>query len=100
VDKVVGLDDVRAELVVVKTPDGSEKLELPSSHQPTRRVHIPPRRIGWASGISPSLSTIVDGLRAKGLDLTGEIQNYESAATCPRARPVTSSDASPALGVG
>jgi hypothetical protein len=30
-DKVIGLDHVRAELVIVKTPDGSGKLEPPRS---------------------------------------------------------------------
>jgi hypothetical protein len=33
-DKVVGLDDVRAELAVVRTPDGSGKLELTKYHRP------------------------------------------------------------------
>jgi hypothetical protein len=35
-DKVIGLDDVRAELVIVKTPGGSGKLELIKFHL---RVH-------------------------------------------------------------
>jgi hypothetical protein len=102
VDKVVGLDDVRAELVVVKTPDGSEKLELTKFHTSRREgaYSAPANRLGIRQIAFHDLDTIVDGLRAKGLDLTGEIQNYESAATCPRARPVRSSDASPALGVG
>ena len=40
-DKVVGLDDVRAELVVVKTPDGSGKLELTKYHsRPTSRMRF------------------------------------------------------------
>ncbi|HEX2646177.1 MAG TPA: VOC family protein, partial [Candidatus Dormibacteraeota bacterium] len=34
VDKVVGLDGVRAELVIVRTPDGSGKLELAKYHAP------------------------------------------------------------------
>jgi catechol 2,3-dioxygenase-like lactoylglutathione lyase family enzyme len=34
-DKVIGLDQVRAELVIVRTPDGSGKLELTKFHTPS-----------------------------------------------------------------
>ena len=35
VDKINGLDGVRAEIMVVRTPDGSGKLELVKYHAPT-----------------------------------------------------------------
>jgi hypothetical protein len=35
VDKINGLEGVRAELVFVRTPDGSGKLELAKYHEPT-----------------------------------------------------------------
>ncbi len=37
VDKINGLDGVRAELVMVRTPDGSGKLELVAYHAPADR---------------------------------------------------------------
>lgn len=41
-DKVIGLDDVRAELVIVKTPGGSGKLELIKFQRlSTRRALFP-----------------------------------------------------------
>jgi hypothetical protein len=57
VDKINGLDGVRAELVMVRTPDGSGKLELVTYHAlaDTAGVHPLPRT-GWASGISVSRS--------------------------------------------
>jgi catechol 2,3-dioxygenase-like lactoylglutathione lyase family enzyme len=36
VDRIVGLEGVRAELIMVTAPDGSGKLELTAFHHPTR----------------------------------------------------------------
>src|SRR5580700_6732143 len=35
VDRVVGLDDVRAEIAMVRTPDGHGRLELTKFHAPS-----------------------------------------------------------------
>jgi catechol 2,3-dioxygenase-like lactoylglutathione lyase family enzyme len=57
VDKINGLDGVRAELVMVRTPDGSGKLELVKYHAPlTTKACTPRRRTGRASGTSLSRS--------------------------------------------
>jgi hypothetical protein len=74
-DKVVGLDDVRADLVIVKTPDGSGKLELTKFHKPADEkgaCPAPANRLGirHIAFVVHDLDTIVNGLRAKGLDLT------------------------------
>jgi catechol 2,3-dioxygenase-like lactoylglutathione lyase family enzyme len=81
-DKVVGLDDGRAELVIVKTPDGSGKLELTKFHTPADEegaCPAPANRLGirHIAFVVHDMDTIVNGLRAKGLELIGEIQNYE-----------------------
>ncbi|WP_226042106.1 VOC family protein [Natrinema sp. DC36] len=82
VDEVVGLDGVRVEIVMVRTPDGSGKLELIKFHEPadTEGANpLPANRLGFrhiAIAVD-DLNTIVDGLRAKGFDTVGEIRDFE-----------------------
>jgi catechol 2,3-dioxygenase-like lactoylglutathione lyase family enzyme len=82
VDKINGLDGVRAEVVMVRTPDGSGKLELVKYHAPadSKGPHpLPANRLGFrhiAIEIN-DLNTIVDGLRDQGFDTVGEVQDYE-----------------------
>ena len=82
VDKINGLDGVRAELVMVRTPDGSGKLELVKYHTPADNegAHpLPANRLGFrhvAFEVN-NLDTIVSGLRDKGFDTVGEVRDYE-----------------------
>ena len=82
VDKINGLDGVRAEVVMVRTPDGSGRLELVKYHAPAddQGAHpLPANRLGFrhiAIQVN-DLNTIVDGLRDKGFDTVGEVQDYE-----------------------
>jgi catechol 2,3-dioxygenase-like lactoylglutathione lyase family enzyme len=82
VDKINGLDGVRAEVVMVRTPDGSGKLELVKYHAPAddEGAHpSPANRLGFrhiALQVN-DLNTIVDGLRDKGFGTVGEVQDYE-----------------------
>lgn len=82
VDKVVGLDGARVEGIMVRTPDGTGKLELVKFHAPSddEGVHpLPANRLGFrhiALEVN-GLQTIVDGLRSRGFDTVGEIRDYE-----------------------
>ncbi len=81
VDKINGLDGVRADVVMVRTPDGSGKLELVKYHTPadTNGVHPwPANRLGLRHICIEveDLNGIVDGFRAKGFDTVGEVQDY------------------------
>jgi catechol 2,3-dioxygenase-like lactoylglutathione lyase family enzyme len=82
VDKINGLDGVRAELVMVRTPDGSGKLELVKYHAPADNegAHpVPPNRLGFrhiAIEVN-GLDTIVDGLRDTGFETVGEVCDFE-----------------------
>jgi catechol 2,3-dioxygenase-like lactoylglutathione lyase family enzyme len=82
VDKINRLDGVRAELVMVRTPDGSGKLELVKYHAPadhTGSPSAPANRLGFrhiAIEVN-DLDTIVDGLRDKGFDSVGEVRDVE-----------------------
>jgi catechol 2,3-dioxygenase-like lactoylglutathione lyase family enzyme len=83
VDKVVGVDGVRAELVMVRTPDGSGKLELTKFHAPVDNedVHpLPANRLGLRHIAFEvhDLNTIVDGLRDKGFATVGDVRDFEN----------------------
>ncbi len=84
VDKINGLDGVRAEVVMVRTPDGSGRLELVKYHAPADNEGVhpwPANRLGFrhiAIEVN-DLNTIVDGLRDKGFGTVGEVRDYEDA---------------------
>jgi catechol 2,3-dioxygenase-like lactoylglutathione lyase family enzyme len=82
VDKINGLDGVRAEVMMVRTPDGSGRLELVKYHAPADNegAHpLPANRLGFrhiAIEVK-DLDTIVEGLRDKGFDTVGEVCDFE-----------------------
>lgn len=82
VDKINGLDGVRAEVMMVRTPDGSGRLELVKYHAPAdnKGAHpLPANRLGFrhiAIEVK-DLDAIVEGLRDKGLDTVGEVRDFE-----------------------
>jgi catechol 2,3-dioxygenase-like lactoylglutathione lyase family enzyme len=58
VDRVVGLEGVRAEYAMVEIPDGHGRLELVKFHSPRSGAATGTRRrTSWASAMSHSLST-------------------------------------------
>ena len=66
---------------MVRTPDGTGKLELVKYHTPadTNGVRpLPPNRLGFRHICIEveDLSGIVDGFRDKGLDTVGEVCDY------------------------
>ncbi|WIY04410.1 VOC family protein [Amycolatopsis mongoliensis] len=83
VDRLVALDGVRCDLVVVKTPDGHSRLELMKFHAPTSPaaernapVNTPGfRRIMFAVD---SIEEVLPRLRIHGAELMGELVKYEN----------------------
>lgn len=83
--RVVGLDDVRAHIVMLRTPDGHGKVELSKFHSPPA-VRAEPedtpsntlglRRIMFAVD---DVDATVELLRGHGAELVGEIAQYEDA---------------------
>ena len=83
VDHVVGLDDVRADIAMMRTPDGHGRVELTKFHTPPA-VRAEPesapantlgiRRIMFAVD---DIDDVVDRLRSHGGELVGEIAQYE-----------------------
>lgn len=84
VDRVVGLDGVRAEFAVVQTPDGHGRVELTKYHTPAGRdgdrnapANTPGmRHVAFAVD---DIDTVVAGLRARGTELVGELERYKDS---------------------
>ena len=81
VDRVNGMDDIRVEISMMRTPDGLGKLELTKFHNPP--VHsaepAPPNTLGIRS-IMFAVDDIDDAvarLRSRGTELIGEVVQYE-----------------------
>ncbi|MET7969391.1 VOC family protein [Micromonospora sp. NPDC005305] len=85
VDAVVGLADVRVDVAMVRTPDGHGRLELmkfrnqtaisaEAENAPANAMGI--RRIMFAVD---DIDAAVAGLRARGVDLVGEVAQYEDS---------------------
>src|ERR671935_348094 len=83
VDRVVGLDGVRSEIAMMRTPDGHGRLELDKFHTPPALRAEPEdapvntlgiRRIMFAVD---DLDDVVARLRSHGAELVGEIAQYE-----------------------
>jgi catechol 2,3-dioxygenase-like lactoylglutathione lyase family enzyme len=84
VDRVVGLDGVRAEIAMVETPDGHGRLELTKFHAPSgpgadsdAPANTPGiRHLAFAVD---DIDAAVAGLRARGAELVGEVERYEDS---------------------
>src|SRR5919206_1810850 len=85
VDRLIGLQHVRATLVLLRTPDGHGRIELDKFHTPEAisagPAHVPVnalgiRRIMFAVD---DLDDVVARARAHGAELVGEVVQYEYA---------------------
>jgi catechol 2,3-dioxygenase-like lactoylglutathione lyase family enzyme len=82
VDRVVGLESVRAELAMLQTPDGNGRVELAKFHSPsdTRANRCAPANTPGIRHVAFEIDDIdaaVAGLRARGAELVGELERYE-----------------------
>jgi catechol 2,3-dioxygenase-like lactoylglutathione lyase family enzyme len=82
VDRVVGLEGVQVDLAMMQTPDGNGRLELVKFHSPSNQGdnrHVPAnaRGIRHIAFAVEDIDAIVAGLRARGAELVGELENYE-----------------------
>jgi catechol 2,3-dioxygenase-like lactoylglutathione lyase family enzyme len=84
VDRVVGLEGVRAQIAMLQTPDGHGRLELVKFHAPSSDGGYE-RAPANASGIRhvafavEDIDAVVAGLRAHGAELVGELGRYEDS---------------------
>ena len=85
VDRVVGLDDVRLDIAMMRTPDGHGRLELTKFHTPTAVSVEPKNAPANTLGIRRIMFAVEDiegvlaRLRAHGAELVGALERYEEA---------------------
>jgi catechol 2,3-dioxygenase-like lactoylglutathione lyase family enzyme len=84
VDRVVGLEGVRSDVAMMRTPDGHGHVELSKFHTPSGRGGDP-RAPSNAPGIRhvtfavEGIDDVLDRLRAHGAELVGELERYEDS---------------------
>ena len=84
VDRVVGLDGVRSDIAMLRTPDGHGRLELSKFHAPPATAaepNAPVNRLGIGRIMFAvdDIDAVVAGLRARGSELVGEVVQYEES---------------------
>jgi catechol 2,3-dioxygenase-like lactoylglutathione lyase family enzyme len=83
VERVIGIDDVRQDVAMLRTPDGRNAIELAKFHAP-EAIRSEPRdaptnvlgirRIMFAV---EDIDDVVERLRAHGAELVGDVVRYE-----------------------
>jgi catechol 2,3-dioxygenase-like lactoylglutathione lyase family enzyme len=84
VDRVVGLDGVRSDIAMLRTPDGNGRVELSKFHTPPARNTDPNapvntlgiRRIMFAVD---DIEGVLARLQAHGAELVGEVVQYDDS---------------------
>ena len=83
VDRVVGLEGVRADIAMMRTPDGHGRLELMKFHSPPAVSAEPKNAAANTLGIRRIMFAVEDiedvlaRLRAHGAELVGEVAQYK-----------------------
>ena len=82
VDRVVGLDGVRSDIAMMRTPDGHGRLELAKFHTPpatTAEPNAPVNTLGMGRIMFAvdDIEDVLAGLQAHGAELVGEVVQYE-----------------------
>ena len=81
VDRVVGLEGVRAEIAMLQTQDGHGRVELSTFHSPSvegdkRPAPANTRGIRHIAFVVDDIDAVVAGLRARGTELVGDMERY------------------------
>jgi catechol 2,3-dioxygenase-like lactoylglutathione lyase family enzyme len=84
VDRIVALDEVKAELAMLRTPDGHGEIELVKFHSPPTQTgdpHAPANTPGLRhlAFLVEDIDAVVAGLQARGTELVGELVRYENS---------------------
>jgi catechol 2,3-dioxygenase-like lactoylglutathione lyase family enzyme len=81
-DRLIGLDGVRTEIAMLRTPDGHSRLELstfqsPVSAQPAPREPVNTPGIPRLTFVVDDVDDTYERLRGHGGELVGEVAHYE-----------------------
>ncbi|MFD8049160.1 VOC family protein [Streptomyces chartreusis] len=83
-ERVVGLDDVRQDVAMLRVPDGNGRVELAKFHRPKAITpepkHAPANTLGLRRVMFAvdDIDDVVARVRAHGAELVGEIVQYEN----------------------
>ena len=82
VERIVGLEGVQVDFVMMQTPDGNGRLELVKFHSPSnegdnRDSPANTRGIRHIAFAVEDIDAVVAGLRARGAELVGELERYK-----------------------
>ena len=101
VDRCVGLEGVRSDIAMLKTPDGHGRLELSKFHTPpatTAEPNAPVNTLGMGRIMFAveDIEDVLARLKAHGAELVGEVVQYEDQyRLCYVRGPEASSSHSP-----
>jgi catechol 2,3-dioxygenase-like lactoylglutathione lyase family enzyme len=84
VDRVSGLDGVRVDIAMMRTPDGNSRLELTKFHTPTAisaGLNAPANTLGIRNIMFAvdDIEDVIARLRAHGAELVGGLEQYEDS---------------------
>ena len=85
VDRVAGLDDVRADIAMMRTPDGHSRLELTKYRRPAaigaESASVPVNTLGLRNIMFAvdDIEDVLERLRPHGAELVGEVARYEDS---------------------
>ena len=85
VERVIGIDDVRQDVAMLRTPDGHGRVELTKFHTPKAISAEPKEAPATTLGIRRSMFAVDDiedvvaRLRTHGAELVGELVRYEDS---------------------
>ncbi|MGW4171924.1 glyoxalase [Streptomyces sp. WAC 01325] len=83
-ERVIGLDDVRQDVAMLRVPDGHGRVELAKFHRPRAIApepkHAPANTLGLRRVMFAvdDIDDVVARVRAQGAELVGEIVQYEN----------------------
>ena len=82
VDRIVGLDGVRSDIAMLRTPDGHSRLELSKFHTPPATAaepNAPVNRLGMGRIMFAveNIDDVLARLQPRGAELVGEVVQYE-----------------------
>ena len=83
-DRVVGLEGVRSDIAMLRTPDGHGRIELTKFQTPAAisvEPNAPVNRLGMGRIMFAvdDIDAVVAGLQARGSELVGEVVQYEDS---------------------
>ena len=84
VDRINGLEGVRADVAMLLTPDGNHRIELCEYHAPATHASdqkAPPNTMGLrhVAFVVEGIDDILERLRARGYELVGEVVQFEGS---------------------